>query len=177
MSWLSRIAGGVLAGMLLSISVSFAEDKAASDYAVSVDPMVKVRMHDNLRKKLGGNDDLRSLCSGLKICMNQVFEGCFEDDMKPWPKVKYDDEFCKPYKELANRGYKADPKAPMVPEIYARLGRQYRVEYTYAGTLPLDENGEAAQDAEILLFRYSEDENGEPGLENIEDDDEEQTVL
>ncbi|WP_163436677.1 hypothetical protein [Fibrobacter succinogenes] len=140
MSWLSRIAGGVLAGMLLSISVSFAEDKAASDYAVSVNPMVKVHMHDNLRKKLGGNDDLRSLCSGLKICMNQVFEGCFEDDMKPWPKVKYDDEFCKPYKELANRGYKADPKAPMVPEIYARLGRQYRVEYTYAGTLPLDEN-------------------------------------
>jgi hypothetical protein len=130
----------VLAGMLLSISASFAGDNAASNYGVSVDPMVKVHMHDNLRKKLGGNDDLRSLCSGLKICMNQVFEGCFEDDMKPWPKVKYDDEFCKPYKELANRGYKADPKAPMVPEIYARLGRQYRVEYSYEGTLPLDEN-------------------------------------
>ena len=140
MSWLNRVAGSVLAGMLLCISVSFAENKTGADYAVSVDPMVKVRMHDNLRKKLGSNDDLRSLCSGLKICMNQEFEGCFEEDMKPWPKVKYDEEFCKPYKELANRGYKADPKAPMVPEIYARLGRQYRVEYVYAGTLPLDEN-------------------------------------
>ena len=42
----------------------------------------------------------------------------------------------------------------------------------YIALLPLDENGEAAEDAEILLFRYSEDENGEPGLENIEDDDE-----
>jgi hypothetical protein len=73
MSWLSRIAGGVLAGMLLSISASFADDNVASNYGVSVDPMVKVHMHDNLRKKLGGNDDLRSLCSGLKICMNQEF--------------------------------------------------------------------------------------------------------
>ena len=121
MSWLSRIAGGVLAGMLLCISVSFADDNATSNYGVSVDPMVKVRTRDHLRKKLGNDDDLRSLCSGLKMCMNQVFEGCFEDDMKPWPKVKYDDEFCKPFKEIDKRGYKADPKAPMVPEIYEGL--------------------------------------------------------
>ncbi|MBR5412804.1 MAG: hypothetical protein IK114_07150 [Fibrobacter sp.] len=93
-----------------------------------------------LLKQLQKEDDLRSLCSGLKKCMDIDFPGCSVGDKKPWPKLKYDEEQCKPYKELSNRGYKPDPKSPMVPEIYARLGRQYRVEYVYSGTLPLNEN-------------------------------------
>ena len=94
----------------------------------------------NLLKKLQNEDDLRSLCSGLKVCMNIDYPGCSVGDMRPWPKAKYNDEFCEPYKELANRGYKADPNVPMVPELYARLGRQYRVIYVYSGKLPLSEN-------------------------------------
>lgn len=107
---------------------------------VNPDSAALVRKHDNLRKKLGNNDDLRSLCSGLKICMNVDYEGCFEEDKKPWPKLNYDAEFCEPYKEVERRGYSPDPKAPMTAEIYARLGRRYRAIYENEGTLPLNEN-------------------------------------
>lgn len=115
---------------------------AASDstVALSADSLAKVKVRDDLRKKLGNNDDLRSLCSGLKICMNVDYEGCVEEDQKPWPKVKYNDEFCAPFKEVTKRGFVADPKQPMVPEIYARLGRQYRAIYINEGTLPLNEH-------------------------------------
>lgn len=44
--------------------------------------------------------------------------------------------------------------------------------HQYIALLPIDENGEPEDDSEIFLYRYSEDENGEPVLENIEDDDE-----
>ncbi|MFR8172365.1 MAG: DUF1292 domain-containing protein [Marvinbryantia sp.] len=40
----------------------------------------------------------------------------------------------------------------------------------YIALLPLDENGEN-EDGEVFLYRYKE-ENGNPSLENIEDDDE-----
>ena len=40
----------------------------------------------------------------------------------------------------------------------------------YIALLPLDENG-SNQDGEVYLYRYLE-ENGEPGLDNIEDDEE-----
>mgnify|MGYP000496029123 CR=1 FL=1 len=33
-----------------------------------------------------------------------------------------------------------------------------------------------AEDGEVYLYRYSEDENGQPNLENIEDDDEYEIV-
>ena len=134
----------VMVSLVLALLVSvvcpvslWAEDTAV---AASIDTVAREKLHDNLRKKLGNNDDLRSLCSGLKICLNVDFEGCFEEDKKPWSKVKYNDEFCEPYKEIGRRGYPPEPKFPMVPEIYARLGRQYRVQYVYSGTLPLNEN-------------------------------------
>ena len=40
----------------------------------------------------------------------------------------------------------------------------------YIALLPME--GPAAEEGEVYLYRYSEDENGEPDLENIEDDDE-----
>lgn len=46
-------------------------------------------------------------------------------------------------------------------------------EHQYIALVPLDENGEPEDDAEILLYRFIQ--NGpdeEPDLENIEDDDE-----
>ena len=42
----------------------------------------------------------------------------------------------------------------------------------YIALLPIDENGEPEDDSDIFLYRFSEDEDGEPVLENIEDDDE-----
>ena len=42
----------------------------------------------------------------------------------------------------------------------------------YIALVPLDDNMEFDADSDIYLYRYSEDENGEPELGNIEDDDE-----
>ena len=42
----------------------------------------------------------------------------------------------------------------------------------YIALIPLDDNMEFDADSDIYLYRYSEDENGEPELGNIEDDDE-----
>lgn len=40
----------------------------------------------------------------------------------------------------------------------------------YIALLPMD--GQETEEGEVFLYRYSEDENGQPNLENIEDDDE-----
>ena len=46
----------------------------------------------------------------------------------------------------------------------------------YIALLPLDENGDANEDGEVFIYRYSEDAEGNPSLENIEDDDEYEVV-
>ncbi len=43
-------------------------------------------------------------------------------------------------------------------------------EKDYIALLPLE--GEYAEEGEVFLYRYEEDENGEPSLDNIMDDDE-----
>lgn len=43
-------------------------------------------------------------------------------------------------------------------------------ERDYIALLPIE--GEEAEEGEVYLYRYSEDEDGNPNLENIEDDDE-----
>lgn len=44
----------------------------------------------------------------------------------------------------------------------------------YIALLPMEE--EESEDGEVYLYRYSEDEDGQPNLENIEDDDEYEIV-
>lgn len=105
-----------------------------------MDSVIAARMRDALQVRLGNPDDYRSLCSGVKKCLNIDYGPCRAEDQKPWPKVKYDEEFCAPYIEITKRGFKADPKVTMSAEIYARLGRQYRVIYENKGTLPLGED-------------------------------------
>ncbi len=46
----------------------------------------------------------------------------------------------------------------------------------YIALLPLDENGDDNEDGEVFIYRYSEDVEGNPSLENIEDDDEYEVV-
>ena len=43
-------------------------------------------------------------------------------------------------------------------------------ERDYIALLPL--GGEEEKNGEVFIYRYTEDENGEPGLENIDDDEE-----
>ena len=44
----------------------------------------------------------------------------------------------------------------------------------YIALLPMED--EESEDGEVYLYRYSEDEDGQPNLENIEDDDEYEIV-
>ena len=49
-------------------------------------------------------------------------------------------------------------------------------EKEYIALLPLDEDGESNEEGEVLIYCYSEDEEGNPSLTNIEDDDEYEIV-
>ncbi len=46
----------------------------------------------------------------------------------------------------------------------------------YIALLPLDEKGEPNEEGTIYLYRYQEDDEGNPSLENIADDDEYEAV-
>ena len=114
-------------------SLSKAEQMAAHQ-----DSVMKSRKRSRVLMQLAGKeDDVRSLCSGVQKCLGTRFDFCTEADFKPWPKVKYDAEYCAPYHEIVKRGFPADLRQPMATEIYARLGRQYRAIYVNQGTLPL----------------------------------------
>lgn len=47
-------------------------------------------------------------------------------------------------------------------------------EKDYIALLPIE--GEEAEEGEVFLYRYSEDAEGQPALDNIEDDDEYEAV-
>ncbi len=49
-------------------------------------------------------------------------------------------------------------------------------EQDYIALLPLDESGEPNAEGEVFIYRYSEDANGDPSLENIQSDEEYEAV-
>lgn len=49
-------------------------------------------------------------------------------------------------------------------------------EQDYIALLPLDDKGEPNEDGEVFIYRYFEDEEGNPSLDNIQDDDEYEAV-
>ena len=49
-------------------------------------------------------------------------------------------------------------------------------EQDYIVLLPLDDKGEPNEDGEVYIYRYSEDADGNPSLENIDSDDEYEAV-
>ena len=49
-------------------------------------------------------------------------------------------------------------------------------EQDYIALLPLDEDGNDNEDGEVFIYRYFEDEDGEPSLDNIASDEEYETV-
>lgn len=49
-------------------------------------------------------------------------------------------------------------------------------EQDYIALLPLNEKGEPNEDGEVFIYRYFEDEAGNPTLDNIQDDDEYEAV-
>ena len=49
-------------------------------------------------------------------------------------------------------------------------------EQNYIALLPVDENDEPNEDGEVYIYRYFEDAEGNPSLENIESDEEYEAV-
>ena len=127
----------VLKSLLVAIVLAmFASMSCAAGEPERPDSLVR----NKLLKQLQNEDDLRSLCSGLKTCLNMDFPGCSVGDKHPWPHLKYDAEFCAPFKEVRKRGFEPSLDVPMSVEVYARLGRRYRAIYENKGTLPLGQN-------------------------------------
>ena len=119
--------------VMLSGVCSFA---AENENMLGADSVVR----NSLLKKLGNEDDLRSLCSGLKTCLDVDFPGCSAGDKHPWPHLKYNSEFCGVYHEVVKRGFEPKAGVPMAEEVFARLGRRYRAIYENKGTLPMGAN-------------------------------------
>ena len=57
-----------------------------------------------------------------------------------------------------------------MPDSYHLCGRDY------IALLPVDEDEQPNEDSEVFIYRYSEDAEGNPSLENIEDDEEYEVV-
>ena len=117
--------------LALGSSLSFAAKTVSSS---------EVSRRQLLMKMKNKDDDMRSFCSGMHKCLDIKYDACTEADLKPWPKISYDEEFCGPYKEIVKRGFPLDIKAPMMTDVFLRLGRQYRAIYSSEGTLPLEVN-------------------------------------
>lgn len=49
-------------------------------------------------------------------------------------------------------------------------------EQDYIALLPLTEDGEPNEDGEVFIYRYAEDADGNPSLDNIDDDEEYEAV-
>lgn len=49
-------------------------------------------------------------------------------------------------------------------------------EQSYIALLPLDEEGDETGEGEVFIYRFFEDEDGNPSLENIESDEEYEAV-
>ena len=124
-----QIVFAIVFAMLASVC-SFA---AENENMLGADSVVR----NQLLRKLGNEDDVCALCSGLKKCLDIDFRGCSAGDKHPWPHLKYNDEYCGVYHEVIKRGFEPKPGNPMVEEIFARLGRRYRAIYENKGTLPL----------------------------------------
>ena len=58
-----------------------------------------------------------------------------------------------------------------MPDSYHLWGRWPRLYRT-----SVDEDGQPNEDGEVFIYRYSEDAEGNPSLENIEDDEEYEVV-
>lgn len=123
--------------LLCGVCAVAAEPASSSDSTQlnQVDKAERLRLQNKL-----GHDDLHALCSGMKACLNIDVAGCDELDKKPLKRVKYDENFCAPYHEVVARGLSTDMKTPYTPEIFARLGRQYRAIYENVGSFPSDGN-------------------------------------
>lgn len=106
-------------------------------YAAKSVPTSEVTRQQLLKKTKNNADNMRSFCSGMYKCLDIKYEACSEVDLKPWPKIEYNDEFCGAYKEIVKRGFSTNIKSPMMMEVFMRLGRQYRAIYESEGTLPL----------------------------------------
>ncbi|MCL2207137.1 MAG: hypothetical protein FWB90_03465 [Fibromonadales bacterium] len=76
-----------------------------------------------------------AMCSGVKQCLNHDLANCKTEDKNPNPNIKYNAEFCAPYKELKQRGLSTDD--PRAQGLFRYMGRQYRVTYKLNGKLPV----------------------------------------
>jgi len=109
-------------------------------YATTSVPASEVTRKQLLMKVKNKADDMRAFCSGMNKCLDIKYEACADEEFKLWPKVDYNEEFCAPYKEIVKRGFPTDFKAPMMVDVFLRLGRQYRAVYENEGTIPLEVN-------------------------------------
>lgn len=81
-------------------------------------------------------DELRrNACAAAKACLGTTLPRCSEQELTPVEGVRFDPDFCGPFKDLRDRGI--DLQSPVTFEIFGHLGSRYRVIYETSGKLPV----------------------------------------
>lgn len=81
-------------------------------------------------------DELRrNACAAAKACLGTTLPRCSEQELTPVEGVRFDLDFCGPFKDLRDRGI--DLQSPVTFEIFGHLGSRYRVIYETSGKLPV----------------------------------------
>lgn len=83
-------------------------------------------------------------CPAISKCLNQTPKYCNAENSKPYKKIKYNQEFCAPIKEVFKRGL--SPDTPLGKIVYTELGSEYRVIY--------ESNGEFSASPQMISFLF-----------------------
>ncbi|MDR1760543.1 MAG: hypothetical protein LBR60_08475 [Fibrobacter sp.] len=76
-------------------------------------------------------------CAAVKSCLQLELRRCSAEELKPLPKLKYDQAFCAPLLDLTERGL--NPESGIAFEVFRHLGKPLRVVYENKGVLQVNE--------------------------------------
>jgi len=77
----------------------------------------------------------KDMCSALQQCMGSAPSVCAESDLKPNEDIDYNTEFCQYHHRISKLGIQPVGNNQ---DIYAFLGREYRVTYSAEGEVPVN---------------------------------------
>ena len=80
--------------------------------------------------------DTSAYCSAIRICLKATDSFCTDENSKPNPDVRYDEEFCAPMRGFVGRGVR--PGTTDGRAVYSQMGKRFRSVYEIEGELPVN---------------------------------------
>ncbi len=80
--------------------------------------------------------DTSAYCSAIRICLKATDRFCTEENSKPNPDIRYDEEFCAPMRGFVGRGVR--PGTTDGRAVFSQMGKRFRSVYEIEGELPVN---------------------------------------